>query len=631
MLKWLRKYNKIILVVGGSLLMIAFLLPTTLNRIGREQANKTVARMDGRKVSAMTIALAQQEINVVENALLDMKLSEAFGIRDAAHWLMLEREATAAGFVGGASHADAIAQDLAPAIAESQMGRLPRDMQTPELREQIRANALEALRARHADLASKLGPRFDEAMAKFAGVVLLRQAYMNAVRVSEPEARVLGHELIDRADVDIAVIQADVLSSSVAEPSEDALKAHFEAYKAVAPGAGDLGFGYLLPAAVKIEWITIDRSAISRLVTPDPIEVNKRWKNSRDKYPGEFAAEKIKVEDELRAEMVLQAIRDADQVIRAEIATEQKQLPADGRWKKVPENWRASAKSLEAIAAAAKEKLAARSIDYTPRVGSQPEFLSGPTLRSIPGLGEALIPIGARKVAIHQMLPEVREIGGADARGPQVGVLTGPAIDPMGNYHYFRLFGARPEGPPASLDEVRAQVVRHVKDLMAYEQAAARASELLEKARTGGLAAITAEYPSAVPTPGFVTKMRAFVQPPTLDQPELRDAVTALMARLDPTKPVADAPADARFAVVPVKKALCVAAIEIKGLTVLTKEDFESDMSQIASFAQRRTDLPPIDDPFTWERMKERHSWVLVDKSDGDEAADEPQDEAAQP
>lgn len=625
MLKWLRKYNKIILVVGGSLLMVAFLLPSTLNRIGREQQNRTVAMIDGRKVSAVTLARAGQEMNIVEESLLGLSMREAFRIDNAAHWEMLAREAEAGGFAGGTGQGEIIAADVAPAIAQNRLRSLPRDQQSPELFEQVRAGALEAIRTRMASVAQKVGPAAaDRAFSRFAGIMLMRGAYDRAVRVSEPEALILGHDLLDRAEVDAAVIHASDLAEAVQPPTEEALKAHFESYKAVAPGTGEPGFGYLLPAAVRLEWLTIDRTSLSRLLNPDPIEVNKRWKGARDKYPGEFAAEKEKIENELRAEQIIQTIREADQIVRAEIAQEQKRLPEDGRWKRVPEDWRTSARSLDAIAFAVKDKLAARGVEYTPRVSTQPEFLSAPTLRSVPGVGEALLPIGARKVPLHEMFPEVKEIGGKEARGPQVGVLVGPAIDLSGNYHYFRLLAARPEGPPASLDEVRDQVTRHVRELLAYEQVAARASELLEKAKTSGLLAVTMDYPIATPTPGFVSRKRAFLQPVALDTPALRDAVMALAAKLDPTKPVADAPPEARFAVVPVRGALSVAAIEIKGINVLTKDEFDTSALAIANFAAQQDDRGAVDDPFTWERMKARRSFVEVGRKDSDEAADEP-------
>ena len=58
MFKFLRKYNKIILVVGGVLLMITFLIPEAIQRLGQSagQSGASFASVgDGESVSAVTL------------------------------------------------------------------------------------------------------------------------------------------------------------------------------------------------------------------------------------------------------------------------------------------------------------------------------------------------------------------------------------------------------------------------------------------------------------------------------------------------------------------------------------------------------------------------------------------------
>src|SRR5690606_32878880 len=93
MLKFLRKYSKWILVVGGSLLMVAFLLPQALTQFAGDPGSQTYMRIDGRKITGHRARLAFQEY-----AALDMLptggqgrggLEIALGIETPDHWLLL--------------------------------------------------------------------------------------------------------------------------------------------------------------------------------------------------------------------------------------------------------------------------------------------------------------------------------------------------------------------------------------------------------------------------------------------------------------------------------------------------------------------------------------------------------------
>src|SRR5690606_24380820 len=65
MLKLIRKFQLVILAVGGSLLMVVFLLEPVLTSFQKSQANRTVARLaDGSKVSLMEFERARVELEL---------------------------------------------------------------------------------------------------------------------------------------------------------------------------------------------------------------------------------------------------------------------------------------------------------------------------------------------------------------------------------------------------------------------------------------------------------------------------------------------------------------------------------------------------------------------------------------
>jgi len=88
----------------------------------------------------------------------------------------------------------------------------------------------------------------------------------------------------------------------------------------VAPGTGEMGFGYLRPAQVQIEWVKIDRAAVQAAVKVDPLQVQQRIKAKAE--PGKEAdpvKRALAMTDTLRTEAVATALADASTAARAAI------------------------------------------------------------------------------------------------------------------------------------------------------------------------------------------------------------------------------------------------------------------------------------------------------------------------
>src|SRR4051812_12886588 len=70
MLKWLRKYNTFILVVGGCLLMVAFLLQGVLNDLTkRGLLGGTAFKIGSHKVTTEEFGVASREYYALSNIL----------------------------------------------------------------------------------------------------------------------------------------------------------------------------------------------------------------------------------------------------------------------------------------------------------------------------------------------------------------------------------------------------------------------------------------------------------------------------------------------------------------------------------------------------------------------------------
>ncbi|MGD9691437.1 MAG: hypothetical protein AB7G17_01190 [Phycisphaerales bacterium] len=621
MLKFLRRYNKIILVIGGVVLMVAFLVPQALQQLGQAQQHRTIAKIDGKPLSALQAARASQELGLAESALLGIDIQRLFEIEDGIHWVLLTREAEDAGFVGGPSSAQSVLDEMGTLIASFEGQRLQQAGQIVDmgsLERQVR----EALTAQHARLTAQNGARsVDDALAKLAGVLRLRMAYQSAARLSTASARGAADAFFNAVEIDGSGIPADSLVGEVGEPSAETLAAHFEKYRDVEPGSGDHGFGYRQPDAVKLEWLSIDREYVRQAVRPDPIEMRKRWQMNRDRFPGEYETEKSRVEELMRAEATQTAMTEGDQVVKAEIVQQARRFAGDGAWQNVPAGWREEVKPLERIAKDVADRLESRvGARIEPRVAQRETWMTTQDLSALQGLGRGEIVIGARRARFDELLSAVRELQDGTLRGGfQVGVLYGPVVDGTGNAHYFRILEARRQGPPASIDVVRESVYRDVQRLMAFERLQARVPDLRASVLEKGLEETVKPYGSTV-VKGFMNRRQTFGAGAGLDSQAVRDAVMDKAGTLDPTKPLEEQDKEKRFVVEAAPKLLAVALVEIKGMQPMTSDDLAAQYMLYMQQVQAALSAQAGDSPFTLERMKQRHGYVEVGEKRGERA-----------
>lgn len=608
MLKFLRRYNKAILMVGGSILMVLFLLPTTTRQLGPSPLSTVVAYADGQRITVHDMQNSMRELQMLEQ--FNPRLLQGLGVgRNPEHWHLLVHEAKRAGMVGGPK----------------------------EARKDLPQNVLDMLRASGAE------SEIDQMLANLRGVLRLITTSSVGSLYSSRESINLGHRMLDTATASMLLVSATKIGDALPPPDEAALTAQYEKYRDTDPTATDAGgVGYRRPDAVQIEWLTIDRSAIESAFAPDPIEVNKYWRQNQAKFTGDFTAVRPQVETEYKKAQIDQALARVADVVKRELFKSTAGLPADGAYKTLPEDWASKMPKLMDLSALADAELKKQfpSITTAPSYhANDGVWRSGSDLSRLPAVGFAFLEQGnGSRVMLSQLALTTRELGGPVAAGVQNNVIYGPLKDFRGSLFWFRVLDSRKAGPPASLDEVRDAVVKDVRAAQGLEKLKAEAEQYRERAIADGLQALAASIGGVSVRPGMeitseMVRSQAGAQTPdpTMDAPEVREAIMNVARTLDPKGDAKSVDVSKRVVSVHSPKAKGLVLAEVTGYRPMTSELFQQSAASIADFASREFQSELIVKAFTFDRLKERHKYRVVDETTKEESAEKKQEEPATP
>lgn len=603
MLKLLRRYNKIILMVGGSILMVLFLLPTTVTQMRGNPLAAPVAYVDGKKWTVKDLQSAAEEMRLIEEQSPGF-LQTRLGIdpRQPEHWLLLVHEAREAGLVGGPSEAR---KDLLPEVLTRLQAQIP-----------------EAL--------------IDRTFINLHAITRLMNNMNPGAVFSTREAVEFGQRIFDSALVDLVVIPADQIGAGLPEPSEDRLAAHFEKYRDTDPEQDEFAIGYRRPNAVRLEWFSIDRGVVEAAYTPDPIAVRKYFTQNQSKYTGQFAAVRSQVEADFKKSEVDQVLARVADLLKRELFKSTSGLPADGSYKRLPEDWASKMPRLEALAQLAEAELQKQFPDMPKAVAvtsADSTWRSAKDIDSLPGLAFAFVDFGTRgRARLSDYLMQAREFKGIESLGVQAGMVLGPISDFRGASYYVRIVETREEGPPPSMDEVRTAVINDVRMLEAVEQLRQQQETYIDQAASDGIKKLAETVGQGVRAGLEVTweQLNSFAggQPDrTLNHPELRQSVIHAARSLDP-KTAADTQDAKRrtvASIVPGARGLAVA--QITQWRPMTIEKFRSGGDRIAALAARSLGTQRTGESFSYEMVRARHKVEFV----GEEEKPAPQNSPGAP
>ena len=556
MLKFLRKYNKFILVVFGSLLMVAFLMPQAIQRFGINPKGPVVARMDGRKIRQADLDFASRELAALRSIAPQYTAPGGiFALRDDgnddAHWFLLTSAAQDAGFIGevgdGEDWIPQLMQLLAPQIAFGQARQQYGDLATQlwsapffaQQRQSLIQSALNELLADRNILAARAAgagqltlPELHTALAKARGVLRLLNTYSSIARVSPGRAQITSKQIGDQVIADVLFLPASLLEDSVTAPTEEQLEEHFQRFQETRPADGEFGMGYFLPRRVKLEYLKIDHDAIAVAVTLDPIAVRQRWQRNQDRFGDDFQTAKANVEFQIRDEMADEITAKAERAVKADTFRAINELEKDGKFRVLPADWDQRRPTMEQIAQAVAEQ-----VQREVRAEGQADFVmplpevnilaakwyTARDLRQEFALATATVAIANRPVPISQLVFVVREFDQDQEFGLQVGLpaVSLPARDAADNRYYFTVLAARDESPADSLDDVRDQAVDDYTALQAYEQLAAKLDEYKQLAVAEDLQAVSDLFEKTI---------EPVAPDPALEEPSTEDPAPEVQA-----------------------------------------------------------------------------------------------------
>lgn len=520
MLKVLRKYNKFILVIFGSVLMVAFLMPQAIQQLGKARMSRAVAMMDGHKVTAAHMDEATRELAALREFFDTLQRPFPLPLdskKRVEHWLLLTREAQQEGLVGGADEGATLLPIFAQSLVESyymskyqQFGSSARQIaqyamsQQPDEVKKLTNNAMQILanaRAQAAGRARMSGDQFDAGLARLQGVTRLLNEYRTAERISDKQTIEIAKSLADSALIDAVFLSGRELADKTLEPTPEQLAAHFEKFKTFNPGEGEYGMGYKLPPRVKVEWIALDRPTIEQAITIPLPDAIKYFKLNQDRFEGDFDANRQTVEAELVKAKADQVMDSAESIIRAEVARALRPLKKDGDYRVLPDDWDQRKpdflKIADMIPPAVKE---AQGVDIPkPAVYiKNDQWLDGQRLQGLPGIGAATLRVGQTRGTFPQFALSVRELVGDSILGLQVGIpnIAVPATDPQGSKYFFTILDAAPSEVAKDYTEYLypKKLVSDWRALQRYEQLVAKLPEYRQLAEHEGLDALAKSF-----------------------------------------------------------------------------------------------------------------------------------------
>lgn len=655
MLKFLRKYQLILLAVGGSLLMVVFLLQPVLGQLQPDPRKELVGRIGDQKVLMGEQMRASIELDILDRFVPEIGSIVGLDRGDdrVTHWMLLKHEAERLGVMGVQRDGADWMQEIAFGLAQRdlnqmrQMGQQVTEEQAAEYIEQ----AYQVLQIRKKSLMqSNQGldeAAFNRVLSTARGVVRLQRLYDGAPELSKPRAVSSFAESGTRILTDQLVLGSALVASEVPEPTDDEIRAHFAAYRDTVPGNTDLenggnefGFGYLLPARIKMEWLALDRARIAESVVADPVAVRRRWQRENPDG-GDFAADRGAIESVVREELVQKIMTDADEVIRGEILSQTRGLEKSGIYRTLPEDW--TAPDLARIAQKVVDTIAEREgvrIPLPAVTRRTDAWLTPRDIQMIPGVGRAAFRVGNQFAGVVELPGMVRGVGEDTRVAVQVGmpVIDPPALSPDGSRYYITVLGARGESAPDSVDEIRELVVSDIKSLRGFRLLESQVDAYREAAATSGLGTVANLFGSSagvtapqvrenifVAKGGLVQAMRTSRPDMRADQPAFRDAVLSRAADLNPLAD-ADSMVGAQSIVVtplPASRSIAMASIRAKRPALL--DDFRLYQGAVVANEVRRMIIEAEDGagPLTYDALKSRLNYVPVGRKADDAEGDE--------
>lgn len=626
MFKFFRKYNKIILVVGGCVLMVAFLVPQAVQMFGPNPQKAPIGTAHGQKLTAGDQFSAGSELQLLSR----LPFRDGMITDDGLTWLLIQRDAEELGLYASNREVELAMQTVG--IDNERLLQLAKDARTTtatiqevvrrwliseQYRQLVMGTAYRDPRGNSAspaierlqvfrDASNKIierqlqdfGNLPPELLQQIAPQVYQQASFRAGLQANGTHrlsAPMLQHYVQDNyptVEGRVVLVRPDTDAASA--PTEDELAAVFEQYKDALPGQGEpFPFGYRYPDRVKVEYLRIPMRKVLDATKVDYVEVLDAYQNNLALFADESGespemptAEAVAaLSEQLKAQKAQQLAGRIMAQVQGLMAEDIRGHAQDAGYVQLPDDFTAMPWS-EVVEAVRQEH------GLRPDVMGAPEtWVAANELRNLDGIGFSVIGDGAgvpfeNYVATTQKL-ETEEDPAPRSLRSQVGVASKPLRDQEGNLYVFRLLDAQASHVPAGLDVVRDQVTTDTKTLAAYEQLVAEAESWKTMALNEGLdAAAKAANTGVSQTFAFPKVADNQGSPPNVMgvgvSRAFADAAFGLIETIDATANVESLSAEQRLAVTPLPAAEdgpALALFVIDGFQPLTRSGFDRAVS----------------------------------------------------
>ncbi|MEE2718947.1 MAG: hypothetical protein VX727_04110 [Planctomycetota bacterium] len=608
--KFLRKYNKWLLAIFGSGLMVIFLMPeipSLLSGMGSQRA--VVGTIDGESITRSELTNIQNQAQLVDRLGLQLPF---IGLVDNWElWYLLVHEAKTAGMIGGTA--------TSPIPVDSAID-ISRNTGIPPMVVQ-------------------------QTYANWAGIANYLTHLAASSPMSDRRLRLEGRRLFDSADVQIVSLKAETPAVAI-DPTEEELQAHLDAWGETEPGEGDHGFGYRLPDRATIEWIRIPkdtiRSSIENSDAMNDIELRKYWRRNEGEagIPAVEAGAEIPatVRTRLLDELTEQRRKELKRVIADRLRNPRRGFSESNGFIILPDDWNDRRLAFDDLGASLQTdfEIEAPTVDRSDALTELNE------LRSLDGVGLANTDkYGQRPIGLVDLVKQAKEFGGTGLYPVQLDV-AGPVLeDRRGDLYAFRIIETDASRPPASVDEAREDLVRDLNRLAHYQELKSEIDAVRMQAHNDGLDGLAEARNTRVQAASLRQYDPRFVQfflqnqtsmpksPPVIpglgEDETVVSAVLDEVARLQQDGSLAELDVTERVEVYPSEDNLALVVVQLNKRTPITLNEFNQMASTglLGSLIQmdELDGTNPMVDSFTLESLMERNNYVPASTPQSDEDA----------
>ena len=652
MLKFLRRYNKIILVLGGCFLMVAFTLPQLPQLFGGTALSQKIAVIEDTTITGGEFRDIQQDWQIAQQILGPAPL----GIAETNHYMLLRYEADKYGLIGGQRDGEALIPRYAELIVRSQ--RFASFFPEEQLQQQI--NTLtEQLSARRRAIITQTAQGnaapVDNALATLHGILRLFSTNASFAPVSRPEAIDAAIDLLDRAVVDLAVIPPGDTTPVAQAATDQQLQAFFDEHAATPAAEDPYGISYLRPDALTLEYILVSKPAVETLIEVDDLALRRFYDDLPDSERNElgdtFADARQAVEQQFRSTRAEEALGDAAAAVRSRLQNARRGIPRIDDQSPIldlPPDWPQTRPSLDQIAQVITDRLPPADTPTTANLVSTAarpaDFITCQDIQAAASPGDNppartafLTPIASATLNGEYPATTVLFLTNELSlkRPPQIPDSIAPQTDLFfdrpfttedGSILFVRPLVARPESPPPSWTDIEATVREDFARVSLYNDNFALKDDFALALAQDGLSALQQAFPSVGFTARDAVVSRNTVQasptnPAPLNQanrPAFRSAVMELVRDWPLDANPRDAfPPDQRALAVGIPEDASVIAAVVKQRYPVTRESFADNIDRVLrELSARAFEATQGQSFFSFESIAERlSSRALVDRA----------------